>query len=178
MNLRGVGIAFYCVLVVVGVWWILHRNRPVPIDFIATRDLPLNRLLQPGDVVPAGWDKSFDAALIGEPRPDDFAGRYVSGDVPKGAMLRLEETASVPIPVQTAGHVALLAMLPRERVRDINAGSCVRLKSTDVKPFLVRTILCPAITQADCAAVIDVPADRLAAIDAAPIIVDAGIPCS
>jgi hypothetical protein len=96
MTVRGIAAAIYCLLLALGTWWIVQRNDLVSVDFVASRDLPLNRWLRPGDVVRADWNVVKSALHVGDPKDEDFVGRYMRGPLPKGAALRLKATDSVP----------------------------------------------------------------------------------
>jgi len=177
VTVRGILATIYCVLLTLGTWWIVQGRNTVSVDFVVARDLPFNHLLRDGDVVQADWNELKSAVYAGGPNATDFVGRYTRGDLPKGAALRLDATDTVPNLATIPGHVALLATLPRNTVGTINAGSCVRLQVKDQAPFKVRTTLCPAAPQADCAALLDVPMVRLAEINATPVVVTADVLC-
>jgi hypothetical protein len=167
VTIRGLISAIYCLILLLGTWWIVQRNQLTTVDFVANRDLPRNRWLQPGDVVRANWDDAVKGALrIADHSASDFTGRYVRGSIPKGAALRWEATDAVPHVASLAGQISLLAVLPRSGFDNVNAESCVQVNVGDDMPFVVRAILCPATPQADCAAIIDAPVARVAAIGA------------
>jgi hypothetical protein len=179
MTLRGILLTIYCLLLVVGTWWIVRQQKLAVPEFVANRDLPLDRWLRAGDVAAASWLGQQAAALTDGPDAKSFVGRYVTGDIPKGAALRLEATSAVPLMATRDGHLTLLVRLPRASLGGLNAGSCARLSLKDGKPFGVRAVLCPLSQAADCAAAIDVPAARLAEINgAAALAVESEAPCA
>ena len=176
---RGFFLTLYCVALAFGTWWIVRQQKLAVPEFVASRELPLDRWLRPGDVVPASWLGAKVAALANGPDANSFVGRYVSGDVPKGATLRLEATSAVPLMAARDGHLTLLVTLPRAKLGELNAGSCARLSVKDSKPFSLRTVLCPLSQAADCTAAIDVPVARLAEIGTpAALAVESEAPCS
>jgi hypothetical protein len=179
MTLRGILVTIYCLLLGLGTWWIVRQQKLVVPEFVATRDLPLDRWLRPGDVAPASWLVQQVATIADGPGAKNFEGRYVTGDVPKGATLRLEATSASPWLAARDGHLTLLAGLPRANLGELNAGSCARLSVKDSKPFGVRTVLCPLSGAADCTAAIDVPLARVTEISqpGPALIVQAEAPC-
>jgi hypothetical protein len=164
MTLRGIFLTFYCLFLALGTWWIVRQQKLAVPEFVASRDLQLDHWLREGDVKSASWVAEKVAALANGPNPNSFVGRYVTGDVPKGATLRLEATSAVPLMAPRDGHLTLLVTLPRARLGTLNAASCVQLSARDSKPFGVRAILCPLSDVADCSAAIDVPLERLSEI--------------
>jgi hypothetical protein len=164
MTLRGIMVAIYCLLLTLGTWWIVRQKKLAVPEFVATRDLPLDRRLRSDDVKAASWLVQQAASLTDGPDTTKFQGRYATGDVPKGAALRLDGTSATLLLAARDGHLTLLVSLPRGSLTALNAGSCARLSIKDSKPFAVRTVLCPASEVADCSAAIDVPLARLAEI--------------
>lgn len=179
MTLRGILVTIYCLLLGLGTWWIVRQQKLAVPEFVASRDLPLDRWLRPGDVMPASWLGQQVAELTDGPDAKSFVGRYVTGDIPKGATLRPEATSAVPLMATRDGHLMLLVRLPRASLGDLNAGSCARLSVKDSKPFSVRAILCPLSEAADCTAAMDVPVTRLGEIGTpAALAVESAAPCS
>ncbi|MGA3399998.1 MAG: SAF domain-containing protein [Acetobacteraceae bacterium] len=164
MTIRGLLALAYCIALTLGVWWIVQRNDLTTMDFVATRDLALNQMLQKGDIQAAAWNRI--KSVEGTPNADQFIGRYVRGPLPKGAALRLEATDTVPNLAVVPGHLTLLSSLPRSMAAGINAGTCVRLNSQDQTVFRVQAILCPLNVAAECSAVIDIPAPNVNATTA------------
>lgn len=175
---RGFFLTLYCVALAFGTWWIVRQQKLAVPEFVASRELPLDRWLRPGDVAAASWLGRQTAALTDGPDASSFAGRYVTGEIPKGAALRLEATGAVPLLAAREGHLTLLVTLPRAKLGELNAGGCARLSLKESKPFGVRAVLCPLSQAADCTAAIDVPAARLTEINgAAALAVEAEAPC-
>jgi hypothetical protein len=178
VRIRGIFAALYCALLTLGAWWIIQRNNMTTRDFVAAQELPFNRLLTVNDVVQAPWNDLKSGLRLVGPEAKDFVGRYVRGDVPEGAMLRLEATGSVPVLATGRGHVALVAALPRGgALGAINAGDCVKLQGNQQTPYKVLALLCPAGPQTDCAAMIDQELTRLTEIDTTPVTVVAKAAC-
>jgi hypothetical protein len=126
MTIRGMLALLYCVALTLGVWWILQRNDLAAMDFVAKRDLSLNRQLQSGDVEAASWNRL--KSLVGAPGADEFVGRYLRGPLPKGAALRKEATDTVPNLTVMPGRLALLSSM----LRSMAWMSSVRRPACDV----------------------------------------------
>jgi hypothetical protein len=84
-------IVAWCIVLGILTGWIVKRNGAETLAFVAARPLPLNRLLRHGDVVPASWYQPLRLLGAG-PSEDEFAGRYVMGDMAQGVYLRQDVT--------------------------------------------------------------------------------------
>jgi hypothetical protein len=166
MKIRDWFVLTYCVILLVGTLVILKRNGIGRDDFMAARDLPVNRRLDAGDVT-RDTIGTVAAAMPGEgPDLSAFTGRYVRGHIQRNEMLGLRQTDTVPDIVTPPGHVMVLAPLDGAVARQVNAGQCVNLSGPDKAPVPIAAMLCPIASQPACTAVLDLPAVRLTALTA------------
>jgi hypothetical protein len=159
---RGIAVLVYCVLLTAGTGMILYRSRTGDGEFVAGRDLPSNWRLGSGDVVAARPGGAADLVGDGSTNSAAFIGRYyVLRLLQKGQTIRFDETDTVPHPIRRPGYLLVQADLTSYLVKTINADSCVSLSAAAKRTFRVQSLLCPAMPQADCAAVVEVPVEAL-----------------
>jgi hypothetical protein len=151
------------------------RNGAETLAFVANQLLPLNRLLQPGDVTPASWYKPLRLFKALGPSEREFVGRYATGDIAQGVALRRETTDAVPNLAARQGGVLVIAGLSRAKLDryQVNAETCVHLDGDAANVIKVRAVLCPAAQQAQCAGVLDVASAQLASLQ--PLIAKAAL---
>ncbi len=162
MTIRDWFLVFYCLVLLAGTGAILKRNGVGANDLAATRDLPLNWRLQPGDVerdmvgsvASAGGNQALDA----------LNGRYLRGAMQRDELLHLRQTEAVPNISVPAGHVMALAPFDGSVLKHLNATQCVALDGADKNAVKVAAVLCPLATETVCTAILDLPAVRLAAM--------------
>jgi hypothetical protein len=165
---RYVIIIAYCVFLAFGTYWIADHNGIEALTFIAKNDLPENRLLQQGDVVPGTFTAIRHSLWIG-PGGEEFIGRYPTGHLVGGDSLRLEDTDVVPHLIVEPNRVLIVANLVRAKLDKVNAGSCVYLTGTGPNAFKVATVLCPSPSQAQCVAILSVAANDIAKLQTAAV---------
>ncbi len=179
--MRYVFIIVYCVVLGGFTVWMVKRNGADTLAFVASQPLPLNRLLQPGDVTPAPWYKPLRRLKALGPSEREFVGRYATGDVAQGVSVRRETTDTVPNLAARQGSVLVIAGLSRSKLDSVNADACVRLDRDAANVTKVRAVLCPSVPQAQCTAVLDLPSTRLAnlqpLIEKAALSVADAVPC-
>jgi hypothetical protein len=137
----------YCAVLFVGSALILRRYPVYPMGFVATGDLPANRLLQPGDIAPAV-----------------ASGQYTRKPIGKGQPVRTDDTSAMPEIVPQPGKLPLALPVRQALVLSgtINAGAMVHLCKREkelIDKLDVRAVLC-AGPDALCIAVLELPAEK------------------
>jgi hypothetical protein len=162
MTIRDWFVLVYCLALLAGTAAILKRNGVGADDFAATRDLPLNWRLQPGDV---RRDIVGSVASAGDSQAlDAFTGRYLRGPMQRDELLHLRQTGTVPSISVPAGHVMALARFDGTVIKPLNAAQCVTLDGAGKTAVTVAAVLCPLATDTACTAILDLPGARLAAM--------------
>jgi hypothetical protein len=150
----------YGLILAGGTWVIAHRTSAVEQALQAKRDMPFNHRIGPDDVTSAFW-YAESLAPKGDAKAS-FAGRYTTGIVRAGQVIRATELAAVPILAPDRNKAALLVRVDRKAVSNgqVNAHVAVMVcagAAEVAKSIMVSAVICPPAPDAACVAAIEAP---------------------
>jgi hypothetical protein len=130
--------------VVIFFFWLLNGEAPVKEEYLATRELPRNHRIDPGDLQrPSDFARSLGFYMAS---PSSLAGKYVlKGPILKGHQIRSGELAAAP-DLKVADHMRIVALSVPADTRtllSLDAGTKIELVGEDAN---ARTIASAAGT--------------------------------